>query len=135
MLDTPNGAFAFAEAIFMIVLTALFGGVFGVYYERFSSGKTLTAPILAHTLLNFLNECIKIGPEPSEQGPDFSFTTPGLLIVSMLMYLVAFIALLFFVWRFQMEHVKSFWRSCVAKIASLKMIHLNSSKQKSREMM
>ena len=131
LLDTPKGTLALAEAFGMIVLTALFGGVFGVYYEHFSSGKTLTAPILAHTLLNFLNECIKIGPEPSQQGPDFSFTTPGLLIVSMVMYLVAFIGLLLFVWRFRMEQVKSFWNSFVSKVASLNIMNLHSSKKKS----
>ncbi|MFW9805663.1 MAG: lysostaphin resistance A-like protein [Candidatus Thorarchaeota archaeon] len=72
----PNVA---REVSMMVFFTTILGLLFGVYYERFSSGQSLTGVIVAHTIFNFVNENFKIGPEPSMQGPDMAFLTPGLL--------------------------------------------------------
>jgi membrane protease YdiL (CAAX protease family) len=98
-----------SEAVALVVMTGIFGGLFGVYYDRFSSGKTLTGPIIAHSLLNFLNECFKIGPEQSVEGPDFSFQDPILMALTLVMYILAFATLLFVSWRFRIEHVQASW--------------------------
>ena len=105
------------EAIALVVMTGIFGGLFGVYYERFSSGKTLSGPILAHALLNFFNECFKFGPDPSVEGPDFSFQSPILMALTLLMYLGAFIVLLIIAWRFKIEQVQTFWLHLRTKLS------------------
>ena len=106
------------EAIALVVMTGIFGGLFGVYYERFSSGKTLSGPILAHALLNFFNECFKIGPDPSVEGPDFSFQSPMLMALTLLMYLGAFAVLLIIAWRFKIEQVQTVWLRLRSKLSS-----------------
>ena len=108
-LASSSDGGSMTEAAAMVVLTGVFGGLFGVYYERFSSGKTLTGPILAHALLNFFNECFKIGPEPSVEGPDFSFNSPMLMALTLVMYIGAFVTLLFISWRFKIEQVQTSW--------------------------
>jgi membrane protease YdiL (CAAX protease family) len=101
-----NGSSA-AEAGGILFVSAFLGVFFGSYYERFSSGKTLTGPIIAHTLVNFANENFKVGPDPVVQGPDFSFMEPGLMIISLILLVVTFSLLTVAVWKYRVEDVES----------------------------
>ncbi len=96
------------EVSMMVFFTTILGLLFGVYYERFSSGKSLMGVIVAHTIFNFVNENFKIGPEPSMQGPDMAFLTPGLLGTTLVMFLIVFSTFFFVFTRYKIEHVSSF---------------------------
>jgi len=93
----------------MVFFTTILGLLFGVYYERFSSGQSLVGAIIAHTFFNFISECFKIGPEPVIQGPDLIFSTPGLMTVSLLMFLGVFLFLFVIFWRYRIEQVGAYW--------------------------
>ncbi|MFW9953824.1 MAG: lysostaphin resistance A-like protein [Candidatus Thorarchaeota archaeon] len=80
-----NGA-PFTEFASMVLLSGILGAFLGVFYEKFSGGKTLIGTITCHTLINFLNEHFKIGPDASTQGPDFVFNDPIFLLISMLIF-------------------------------------------------
>lgn len=102
----PNVA---REVSMMVFFTTILGLLFGIYYERFSSGQSLTGVIVAHTIFNFVNENFKIGPEPSMQGPDMAFLTPGLLGVTLVMFLLVFSTLFLVFTRYKIEQVSSLW--------------------------
>ena len=93
----------------MVFFTTILGLLFGVYYERFSSGQSLMGVIIAHTFFNFISECFKIGPEPVIQGPDLIFSTPGLMAVSLLMFLGVFLFLFVIFWRYKIEQASNLW--------------------------
>jgi len=93
----------------MVFFTTILGLLFGVYYERFSSGQSLVGAIIAHTFFNFISECFKIGPEPVIQGPDLIFSTPGLMAVSLLMFLGVFLFLFVIFWRYKIEQAGNLW--------------------------
>ena len=93
----------------MVFFTTILGLLFGVYYERFSSGQSLIGAIIAHTFFNFVSECFKIGPEPVIQGPDLIFSTLGLMAVSLLMFLAVFSFLFAIFWRYRIEQAVSVW--------------------------
>lgn len=97
------------EASMMIFGSGVLGLLFGIYYERFSSGKSLMGPILAHTMFNFTNECFKIGPEPIMQGPDMRFAAPGIMSISLLLFVVVFSILFVIFWRYKIEQVSAQW--------------------------
>ncbi|NWF95592.1 MAG: CPBP family intramembrane metalloprotease [Candidatus Thorarchaeota archaeon] len=78
------------EWVSMILLSGLLGAMFGVYYERFSLRTSLVGNIVAHTLINFLNEGFKVGSEGSVQGPDFSFNDPVLMGMMAMAFIVVF---------------------------------------------
>ncbi|NHJ13839.1 MAG: CPBP family intramembrane metalloprotease [Candidatus Thorarchaeota archaeon] len=99
------------EAFGMLFISAFLGLLFGVYYEKFSSRKTLTGPIIAHTLVNFANESFKIGPDPAVQGPDFVFMEPGLMMISLFLLLVVFTSITYLLWRFRIEDVEHSWEA------------------------
>ena len=96
-----------AEAGGILFISAFLGIFFGIYYERFSSRRTLTGAIVTHTLVNFANENFKIGPDPIVQGPDFSFMAPGLMILSLILLRVTFSTLSILAWKFRVEDVES----------------------------
>lgn len=97
--------------VFTIVFGAtILGLLFGIYYERFSSGQSLVGLIAAHTILNFVGECFKIGPEPVMQGPDIVLYSQGLVIVSFVMFFVSFSALFIIFGRYKIERISALWR-------------------------
>ncbi|MFW9962551.1 MAG: CPBP family intramembrane glutamic endopeptidase [Candidatus Sifarchaeia archaeon] len=101
-----NGAIgldAFNEIASMVFFTSILGVFFGIYYERFSTSRTLVGPIVVHTIINFTSECFKIGPEPVIQGPDIIFSTPGLMTATLLMFVLTFIPLGFVLWKYKIE--------------------------------
>ena len=103
------------EVSMMVFFTTILGLLFGIYYERFSSGQSLTGVIVAHTIFNFVNENFKIGPEPSMQGPDMGFLTPGLLGVTMVMFLIVFSTFFFVFSRYKIEQTSSLWSQITEK--------------------
>jgi membrane protease YdiL (CAAX protease family) len=104
----------------MVFFTTILGLLFGVYYERFSSGQSLTGVIVAHTIFNFVNENFKIGPEPSMQGPDMAFLTPGLLGVTLVMFLFVFSTLFLVFTRYKIEQVSSLWNRITKRTGNIK---------------
>jgi membrane protease YdiL (CAAX protease family) len=99
----------------MVFFTTILGLLFGIYYERFSSGQSLTGVIVAHTIFNFVNENFKIGPEPSIQGPDMVFGTPGLLGVTLVMFFLTFAVFFLVFGRHRIEQVSSLWKRITEK--------------------
>lgn len=104
------------EVSMIVFFTTILGLLFGIYYERFSSGKSLMGPIVAHTIFNFVNECFKIGPEPLMQGPDMGFATPGLMIVSLVMFVITFSILFVVFWRYKIEQVSALWGRTIERM-------------------
>jgi len=93
----------------------ILGIFFGIYYERFSSSKSLLGPIAVHTIINFVNECFKVGPEPVIQGPDMIFANSGLMMMTFLMFFLTFIPLGIILWKTKLEQVTSFWLRVTGK--------------------
>jgi membrane protease YdiL (CAAX protease family) len=94
----------------MVFFTTILGIFFGVYYVKFTSGKSLLGPIAVHTIINFVGECFKIGPEPVIQGPDLVFSNSGLMSVTLLMFLLSFIPLGIILSRYRMERADGLWQ-------------------------
>ncbi len=92
----------------MVFFTTILGIFFGIYYVKFNSGLSLLGPIAVHTIINFVSECFKIGPEPVIQGPDLVFSNSGLMSVTFLMFLLTFLPLSLFLSRFKVEQVTKY---------------------------
>ena len=111
--------------VFTIVFfTIILGLLFGIYYERFSSGNSLVGIIVTHTILNFVGECFKIGPEPVMQGPDVVMYSPGLMAVSFVLFFGTFLTLFFVCWRYKIEHASAFWLRLTNRIRNI--VHSDS---------
>jgi membrane protease YdiL (CAAX protease family) len=109
LLNASSDSSFIMEASMMIFGSGVLGLLFGIYYEKFSSGTSLMGPILAHTMFNFTNECFKIGPEPIMQGPDMRFAAPGIMGISMLLFIVVFSILFVIFWKYKIEDVSALW--------------------------
>jgi membrane protease YdiL (CAAX protease family) len=101
-----NGA-PFSEFASMILLSGILGAFFGVFYEKFSGGRALTGTIVAHTLLNFFNEHFKIGADVSTQGPDFVFSDPIFLMISMVIFFGMMAVYFTFSAKYRIEQVEA----------------------------
>jgi membrane protease YdiL (CAAX protease family) len=110
LVNGSVGTALLVQVASMIFFTTILGLLFGVYYERFSSGQSLIGPIIAHTFFNFIGESFKVGPEPVIQGPDIVFSTPVLMAVSVLMFLGVFSLLFFIFWRYRIEQASRVWQ-------------------------
>ncbi|MFW9808801.1 MAG: lysostaphin resistance A-like protein [Candidatus Thorarchaeota archaeon] len=95
----------------MVFSTTILGLLFGIYYERFSSGQSLMGAIIAHTIFNFVSENFKIGPEPAIQGPDLVFSTQGLLAVTLVMFFSIFSVLFVIFSRYKIDQISDLWRN------------------------
>ena len=122
-----NGAIGFdaiGQIASMVFFTAILGIFFGIYYERFSSNRSLIGPIVVHTIINYVSECFKIGPEPVIQGPDLVFASPGLMTTTFLMFFLTFIPIGVFLWRFRIEQVSAVWSRLVGRKGdTAQMVH------------
>ncbi len=107
------------QLIGMVFFTALLGVLFGLYYERFSSGVTLVGPITIHTIINFMSEGFKIGPEPMIQGPDLAFANPTVMVLSLTLATILLCTLFILVTRYKMEQLESTWSSVISRLPSL----------------
>jgi membrane protease YdiL (CAAX protease family) len=106
LLKLMTGGFSIGETAGMLIFSGVAGGIFGVYYEKFSSRRSLMGPIAAHTLINFFNENFKIGPEAVTQGPDFTFGSPVLLGTMAAMFLLFASFLIVVFWKTRIEQAQ-----------------------------
>ena len=106
------------QTLIIVFSTTLLGVFFGIYYEKFSSGQTLTGPIIAHTIINFVNESFKIGPEPAIQGPDILFANSVILIISFALFFILFPVLILISWKYRVEDVEALWHRVVGRFIS-----------------
>jgi membrane protease YdiL (CAAX protease family) len=109
LVNGSGGMEGLIEVSSIVFFTFIVGIFFGVYYEKFSSAKSLFGPIAIHTMMNFVNECFKIGPEPVVQGPDMGFANAGVMGMTLLMVLVTFAPLVVILWKYRLEQVTDFW--------------------------
>ncbi len=109
ILKIFTGGFSIGETAGMLIFSGIAGGIFGVYYEKFSSRRSLMGPIAAHTLINFFNENFKIGPEAVTQGPDFTFGSPALLGTMAVIFLVFAAVLIVAFWKLRIERIQERW--------------------------
>lgn len=105
LVNGLTGIDVIIQVLSMVFFTTILGLLFGVYYAYFSSGQSLVGPIIAHTFFNFVSECFKIGPEPVIQGPDLIFSTPGLMSVSLILFITVFSFLFVIFWHFKIDQV------------------------------
>ena len=113
LVNGAAGGQALSAIASMVFFTMILGIFFGIYYEKFSSTKSLTGPIAVHTIINFVNECIKIGPEPIIQGPDIVFSNSGLMTITFLIFFLIFIPLSIILWKFKIEQVTDSWQRII----------------------
>ncbi|TFG28296.1 CPBP family intramembrane metalloprotease [Candidatus Thorarchaeota archaeon] len=110
LLNASPGESVLTTVSMMVFFTTILGLLFGIYYERFSSGKSLMGLIVAHTIFNFVGECFKLGPEPTMQGPDLGFANSGVMMVTMLFFLIIFSILFFVFWTYKIEQFSDGWK-------------------------
>ncbi len=108
-----GGTDVLGQVTSMVFFTMLLGIFFGIYYERFSSASSLIGPITIHTIINFISENFKIGPEPVIQGPDLAFSNGGLMVTTLLMFFLIFVPLGLFLWKYKIEQVTAFWQKLI----------------------
>ncbi len=116
IVNAASGESALVEVFMIVFFTTILGLLFGIYYEKFSSGQSLMGLVVAHTIFNFVNECFKIGPEPIMQGPDMGFATPGLMVVTLIMFFLTFSILFLVFWRYRIEQVSALWCRFTARM-------------------
>jgi membrane protease YdiL (CAAX protease family) len=110
-----GGTDVLGQAVSMVFFTMILGIFFGIYYERFSSASSLVGPIAIHTIINFFSENFKFGPEPVIQGPDLAFSNAGLMVATLLMFLLVFIPLGLILWKYKIEQVANIWQRLIGK--------------------
>ncbi len=115
LVNGAAGSDALNQVASMVFFTTILGIFLGIYYERFSSGRSLTGPIVVHTMFNYISECFKIGPEPVIQGPDLIFLNSGLMTSTLLMFFLIFIPLGVILWRFKIEQVSVIWYRLIGR--------------------
>lgn len=115
LVNGAAGSDVLNQVASMVFFTTILGIFLGIYYERFSSGQSLTGPIVVHTMFNYISECFKIGPEPAIQGPDLIFLNSGLMAATLLMFFLIFIPLGVILWKFKIEQVSVIWYRLIGR--------------------
>jgi len=115
LVNGAMGGEALGGVASIVFFTMILGIFFGIYYERFSSSRSLLGPIAVHTIINFVNECLKVGPEPVIQGPDMIFANSGLMMMTFLMLFLTIIPLGIVLWKTKLEQVNNFWLRVTGK--------------------
>ena len=115
LVNGAMGGEALSGVASIVFFTMILGIFFGIYYERFSSSRSLLGPIAVHTIVNFVNECFKVGPEPVIQGPDMIFANSGLMMMTFLMLFLTLIPLGIVLWKTKLEQVNNFWLRVTGK--------------------
>ncbi|MFX1559296.1 MAG: CPBP family intramembrane glutamic endopeptidase [Promethearchaeota archaeon] len=132
LVNGAVGADALNQVASMVFFTTILGIFLGVYYERFSSSRSLMGPILVHTMFNYISECFKIGPEPVIQGPDLIFSNPGLMATTLLMFFLIFIPLGAILWKYKIEQVSVMWHRLIGEENDTEQIHSDDEIMKSK---
>ena len=115
LVDGAMGGEALGGVAAIVFFTIILGIFFGIYYERFSSSRSLLGPIAAHTIINFVRECFKVGSEPVSLGPDMVFSNSGIMTATLLTFLLTFIPLFIILWKYRIEQVTDFWWRLIGK--------------------
>ncbi|TFG08097.1 CPBP family intramembrane metalloprotease [Candidatus Thorarchaeota archaeon] len=113
IINGIDSLFSVGQALSMVVFSAVFGTLYGVYYEKFSSRRTLVALIVSHTFMDFVNEHLKFGPELLVAGPDYVYTNPTILGITILFFLIGFFVMVLLFWKFKVEDVNEKWNAFV----------------------
>ncbi|MGY5852100.1 MAG: CPBP family intramembrane glutamic endopeptidase [Candidatus Thorarchaeota archaeon] len=100
-----TGVFPVSDVFVKVVFSGILGGIFSVWYVKFSEEKSLMGPIAAHTFINYLNEGFKLTPA-AEAGPDLSFLSPVHMAMGLSIVLAIFIISYIVFWRTRMT---DFW--------------------------
>ncbi|MHA2261022.1 MAG: CPBP family intramembrane glutamic endopeptidase [Candidatus Thorarchaeota archaeon] len=116
-----SDGFGASQAVAMLLFGLVFGAFQGVYYERFSGRSSLVGPIAAHTLVNFFNESLKIGPEITIQGPDVVFASPVIMGIMAVLFMATMLVLFAITWRFRIENVEAVWSRFLHRIRGLNL--------------
>ena len=119
LVNGGTGREVIIQVAMMVFFTTILGLLFGIYYERFSSGRSLMGAIAAHTIFNFVSENFKVGPEPTIQGPDLVFSTPGLMAISLVIFFVTFSAFFIIFWRYKIEQVSTLWYRLIGRTRNM----------------
>jgi len=89
-----------------ITFSGILGGIFGIYYEKFSSRRTLLGPIIAHWLINFLNENIKISSAEVIAGPDVLLVSPVQMAIALSLVLIAYSSMILIFKKYRIEDLE-----------------------------
>ena len=116
IINGIDSLFSVGQALSMVIFSAVFGTLYGVYYEKFSSRRTLVALIVSHTFMDFVNEHLKFGPELLVPGPDYVYTNPTILGITILFFLIGFFVMVLFFWKFRVEDVNEKWNAFVTHL-------------------
>ncbi|MFX1367013.1 MAG: lysostaphin resistance A-like protein [Promethearchaeota archaeon] len=119
IMNGIDSLFSVGQAVSMVVFSAIFATMYGVYYEKFSSRRTLVAPIISHTFMDFFNEHFKFGPEPLVPGPDYVYANPAILGITILFFLAGYVGLIIFSWKLRVEIVNAKWNAFVRHLKSI----------------
>ncbi|MHA2396290.1 MAG: CPBP family intramembrane glutamic endopeptidase [Candidatus Thorarchaeota archaeon] len=87
-----------------VVFSGFLGGIFGIYYEKFTSRRTLLGPIIAHWLINFLNENIKISTSEVVAGPDVLLGNPPIqMAIALFLVVILYASSIFIFSKYRVE--------------------------------
>ncbi|MHA1882205.1 MAG: lysostaphin resistance A-like protein [Candidatus Thorarchaeota archaeon] len=120
-----NGA-PLIEGVVMVLVSAVIGGFFGVYYEKFASRRSLIGPIAAHTLINFLREDFKIGPWDYPQGPDMVVPEAAMMPIMLVLFFAIFGVFFYFAFKYNIENIENL-RSRLSSLTSVLRFKDNKS--------
>jgi membrane protease YdiL (CAAX protease family) len=99
-----SGTLSPSHIFVYVVFSGILGAIFGIYYEKFSSRRTLLGPIIAHWLINFLNENIKISSSEVIAGPDVLLGNPPIqMAIALLLVLAIYSTSIFVFSRYRVE--------------------------------
>ena len=99
-----TGTLSPTHVVVYVVFSAILGGIFGIYYEKFSSRRTLLGPIIAHWLINFLNENIKISSSEIVAGPDVLLGNPPIqMAIALGLVLILYSTSIFLFSKYRVE--------------------------------
>ncbi|MHA1245968.1 MAG: CPBP family intramembrane glutamic endopeptidase [Candidatus Thorarchaeota archaeon] len=98
-----TGVALITEVLISVVLSAILGLFFCIYYVRFSKSATLIGTITTHTLINFLNECFKVGAASGIQGPDTPPSAPDLMVITIVLSMVVLMPLALTLYRYTID--------------------------------
>jgi membrane protease YdiL (CAAX protease family) len=101
-----TGMLSSSQIFVYVVFSGLLGAVFGIYYEKFSNRRTLLGPIIAHWLINFLNENIKISTSEVIAGPDVLLGNPPVqMAMALLLVIVLYSTSIFIFSKYRVENL------------------------------
>ncbi len=100
-----TGLSLLSDIFVSVVFSGILGLFFSIYYVKFTSASSLAGPIVAHTLVNFLNESFKIGSTSSIQGPDTPLSNPLQIALTGVFFLLTVLALSTLLYKYKIEQI------------------------------